>query len=83
MGHKRKHNRSVAHYSGPKPQPTPSARSLETLLLEAKIERKSQAAIMQELLVRHRGDIPVPVLTHERAHRLLNNTCSGAELARS
>jgi hypothetical protein len=42
-----------------------------------------QAAIMQQLLERHQGDIPVQVLTEERAHRLMAITCSGAELARS
>ena len=58
-------------------------KELTTLLLEAKIERRSQAAIMGQLLERHRGDIPVHVLTEERAHRLMAITCSGAELARS
>jgi len=56
---------------------------LNTLLLEAKIERRSQAAIMQQLLEQHQGDIPVQVLTEERANRLMAITCSGAELARS
>jgi len=55
----------------------------KTLLLETKIERRSQAAIMQQLLERHQGDIPVQVLTEERANRLMAITCSGAELARS
>jgi hypothetical protein len=53
---------------------------LDLLLAEAKIERKTQAAIMQQLLERHRGEVPVQLLTEQRAIRLMNNTCSGAEL---
>ena len=83
MGHKRKHNRSVAHFSGPKPRPVPAREVLDGLLLEAKIERRSQAAIMKQLIERHQGEIPVWILTEQRSIRLMNNTCSGAELARS
>jgi len=56
---------------------------LKTLFLETKIERRSQAAIMVQLLELHRGDIPLQVLTEERAHRLMAITYSGAEFARS
>jgi hypothetical protein len=61
--------------------PEPQAREvLDGPLLDAKIERRSQAAIMQQLIERHQGEIPVWILTEQRSIRLMNNTCSGAEL---
>jgi hypothetical protein len=62
------------------------ARELKAaLLLELKIERKTQARIFQELIEAHGGDIPVSLIYNHLADRrqAATTTSCGAGLARS
>ena len=71
MGRK-SHHKTRAH-ADRKDKPVmriPARQVLDTLLADAKIERQSQAEILQELIKKHHGDIPVPVLWSMRAQRL-------------
>jgi hypothetical protein len=52
------------------PAPRPAVSELlNTLLEESKIERKTQAAIMQELIRKHHGDVPARVCWNLLADR--------------
>jgi hypothetical protein len=69
MGRKSRRNRSIAR-EPPRPKPAPIAREiLAALLMEAKIERMTQAEIMQELVRKHHGDVPARVIWDHIADR--------------
>jgi hypothetical protein len=66
MGRKPRRNRSNRK-EPKKPITDPTARQI---LDKAKLQRKEQAAIFQDLLERHKGDIPVYALIRHRGDRL-------------
>jgi hypothetical protein len=49
--------------------PAATKELLDALLEESKIERKTQAAIMQELIRKHHGDVPARVCWNLLADR--------------
>lgn len=64
MGRPHHKTRAHADRKGPQPEPVedPQARKLlEALLQDAKIERMTQAEILEELKRKHQGDIPARV----------------------
>jgi hypothetical protein len=75
MGRKSRRNRSIPRdlhpaRDPPRPKPAPVAREvLAALLQDAKIERMTQAEIMQELVRKHHGDVPAAVCWNHLADR--------------
>ena len=71
MGRK-SHRKTRAHADrkGKQPVLRKARQVLDGLLIEARIERMEQADILQDLLRKHHGEIPVPKLWGLRARRL-------------
>jgi hypothetical protein len=69
MGRKSRRNRSVRHEPKAPRQPPIARAVLDALLQDAKIERMTQAEIMQELVRKHHGDVPVPAIWNHIADR--------------